>query len=134
MKLNKKGGVTLEEKEIRSINPENHIEHLFKKGKIKPVETEQEFWSEYKKDKKRISKLFRKSYKAFSNPISFIEEYENILAEMEFKGLVTPEWVQGQRERLYREMNKPDEFKEWVSGMKDRIYNKKDEILKKIKN
>ena len=91
------------------------------KKKFKRVETEEEYWREHKKMKKAIGKLFRKSYKMLNDPQAFIEKYENLLAEYEFKGVVSPEWSQQQRERLYREMNSPNEFKDWVEKGKKRL-------------
>ncbi|MFW6130938.1 MAG: hypothetical protein ACOC56_07115, partial [Atribacterota bacterium] len=72
------------------------------------------------------------------DPEGFIEDYETLLAEMEFIGLVSAEWSQSQRERLYREMNKPQEFKSWVeSGLekakKKLPFHRKKELEKEIK-
>ncbi len=92
--------------------------------KLKRIETEEEYWKKHKEYKKKINKLFRKSYKFLTDPLGFVNEFENILAEMEFIGLVSMEWTQGQRERLYREMNKPSEFKQWIIDSRENIRNK----------
>ena len=92
--------------------------------KLKRIETEEEYWKKHKEYKKKINKLFRKSYKFLTDPLGFVNEFENIVAEMEFIGLVSMEWTHGQRERLYREMNKPSEFKQWIIDSRENIRNK----------
>ena len=87
---------------------------------LKKVESKEEYYSELKVYKKKINKLFRSGYKMLKDPDKFIENYETLLAEMEFIGLVTPEWSQSQRMRLFSELNKPNEFKDWVeTGFKN---------------
>ena len=91
---------------------------------LKRISTEEEYWKKHKEYKKKIARLMRKSYKFIKDPQRFIDEFENLLAEMEFIGLVSSSWSQGQRERLYREMAKPEEFKEWVSESQRRMREK----------
>jgi hypothetical protein len=95
-----------------------------KKVTYKRVQNEEEYWKEHKKMKKEISNLFRKSYKMLTKPEEFLEKYENMLAKYEFKGVISEEWSQKQRERLYRELNKPEEFKEWVKKGKENLKKK----------
>ena len=99
---------------------------------LKKITSEDEYWKQHKIYKKSMNKLFRKGFKYLTNPLGFIDEIEQLLAEMEFIGLVSPEWSQGQRERLYRELGKPTEFKGWVMSKGEVLYEqietKKDEL------
>lgn len=94
-------------------------------------ELEKKFKSETKKYKKRIAKLLKNSYKMFNNKLDMLYELELLWQEMEFIGLVDDEWVQYQRERLYRELNNPEEFKQWLSYNKDKLKSKINKALKK---
>lgn len=123
-KIKQKGEELSKDKNKIQDKANQHVFELYKEGVLKRVETENEFWTEFKKYKKKINKLMRKSYKFFGEPKEFIEQFENILAEMVFVGVVTEEWAQGQRERLYRELNKPEEFKDWVDEGKKKIKEK----------
>lgn len=104
---------------------------------FKQVTSEEEYWKEHKQMKKRINKLFRKSFKFLYKPNDFIDEYENILAEYTFKGVVSDEWADSQRKRLYNELNKPEEFKEFTEDVKQKILSRKDKavdyVSKKVK-
>lgn len=88
------------------------------------VKTEEEYWKKHKEMKKEIKKLFRSSYKMLNDPEGFIKKYELMLAKYEFIGVVSSEWVDGQRKRLYNELNKPSEFKESVVRAKDKLKSK----------
>lgn len=99
---------------------------------FKQVSSEEEYWKEHKAMKKRINKLFRKSYKFLYKPNDFIDEYENILAEYTFKGVVSDEWSDYQRKRLYNELNKPEEFKEFTEDVKQKILARKDKAVKYV--
>jgi len=106
----------------------------FTKGELKRITNEKEYWEQHKIYKKKITKLMRKSYKFFTDGFNFIREIEILYSEMEFIGLVSEEWVQGQRERLLREMNSPYEFKMWVLDSRDKLKNSLKSRYEKIKS
>lgn len=120
----------------QTMNKYNNDDDSNSKGKVvfKQVSTEEEYWKEHKAMKKRINKLFRKSFKFMYKPSDFINEYENILAEYTFKGVVSDEWADKQRKRLYKELNHPEEFKEFTEQVKQNILKRKDKAISFIKN
>lgn len=107
---------------------ENVVEEL------KKVETEKEYWQKHKEMKKDIKKLFRSSYKLMHNPNEFIKKYDLMLSKYEFIGVISSEWADEQRIRLFNEMNKPEEFKDWVSDVKKGLSEKKKRTINKIKS
>lgn len=112
--------------------------YILNQGSKSNKEFEKEFWKLFKFYKKKINKLIRKFYRFYGDETRFIYDFELILTEMEYIRLVSSKWVQEQRERLYRELNSPAEFKSWIDeGMlrsSEYIDNKKDYIKKKIDN
>jgi len=94
--------------------------------KIKPIETEKEYWEAHEVFKKTISRHTRKVKSYLGNPMNYINEFEAILKEGVRIKVITKEYAQEQRQRIYNELNKPSEFKEWVG-------NKLNNAKKKIK-
>jgi len=90
----------------------------------KKIETEAEYKEQLKIYKKRMNKLWRNPYKFLSKPKEYLKKFEDLLEEMVYIGLVDLEWANSQRERFYRELNSPNEFKEWLSEKKEAIIKK----------
>jgi len=91
---------------------------------LKKIESEKEYKEQLKVYKKRIGKLFRTGYKCLANPDKFLKEFDTTLDEMVFINLVTQEYANNQRKRLYRELNKPQEFKSWLDDSIGKIKSK----------
>lgn len=110
-------------------------EYKKKPNKVfKQVSSQQEFDREYKNFKKDTNKLFKKGFKFLKDPQGFIDAYEGLLSEYQFKGVISEEWASHQRKRLYRELNKPEEFRELAEKTKANIKRNKDKALNFITN
>lgn len=81
--------------------------------KLKRIESEEEYWIKHKEYKKKLNVLFRKSFKYIGRPHDFAVAYDKVLDEMEFIGLVSPEWCMQQRTRFYDMLKSPD-LKGWI--------------------
>lgn len=92
--------------------------------KLKKIESEQEYWEQHKIYKKKLAKYCRKGYKYLLKQDEFIDGFESILLEMEFIGLTTHKWTLEQMQRLFNELNSPNEFKNWVERSKKRLIKK----------
>ena len=92
--------------------------------KLKVIETEEEYKIQLKKYKKRLGKLFRTAFRHLGNPHIFLNEFDKTLDEMVFIRLITPEFATSERIRLYRELNKPNEFRGWISDSLEKVKKK----------
>ena len=91
---------------------------------LKVIETEQEYKEQLKIYKRRIGKLFKTAFRHLAEPEVFFNKFDNTLDEMVFIKLVTPEFAQSERMRLYNELNRPAEFRSWIDDSISKVKNK----------
>lgn len=85
------------------------------------IESEEQYWEEFKKWKKR----FKKARKRFRrNPISYVQEMENLLNEAVDRDLLEKEDADRNINRMYRELNIPNEFKDDIGKAKQYVRKK----------
>lgn len=70
-------------------------------------ESEEEYWEEYNKWKKRMKKLRNKLIR---NPGNYIQEFHDIMYEAVDRELLEKEYVDEKMENLYKEFRLPQEF------------------------
>jgi len=130
---NKKGGVSLEDTEdfMKSIEERVYSEFVNKdivilnQGTAPDKEFKVMFDNEYNKYKKELKKLLRSAYKNIFNPIKTLEGLEYIWYKYTFIGVLDEEYVEGQRERMYKSMEIPDiDIRKKVEVIKQKINNR----------
>lgn len=99
---------------------------------LKPIESEKEFWIKNKEYNKKMSKAFRNWKGWIKSPVGMVEHIDTLLEEMLFIGLYSEKEIMQQRERLYKEMNSPQEFKNWIADHRDSFKNKMVKTAKKL--
>lgn len=127
------GGVFVEDtdKFMDNIEKKVYQEFLDKKivilsqGNMSNTEFKLKFDSEYNKYKKELKKLLRSSYRNVFNPLKTLEGLEYIWYKYEFIGVLTDDYVDGQRDRMYNSMQFPDiDIKNKVMAIKNKISKK----------
>lgn len=99
---------------------------------LKPIESEKEFWIKNKEYNKKMSKAFKNWKGWLKSPVSMVENIDTLLEEMLFIGLYSDKEIMEQRERLYKELNSPLEFKNWISEHRDNFKQKMINSVKKF--
>lgn len=90
-------------------------------------ESEEEYWEEFKKWKKRMKKLRNKLLKS---PANYIDEFTDIMYEAVDRELLEKEYVEEKLEKLYKEFRLPQEF---INDIKAGKKSAKDYIKKRAK-
>lgn len=80
---------------------------------IKQVTSEEEYWKYHAIYLKKIKEL-NNIKKAIMYPDEHIKKFETIMAEMLAYGLVDIEWVNEQRQKIYKSLNYPSTLRNWV--------------------
>jgi len=86
------------------------------------------FEYQYSMYKKELKKLLRTAYRNVFNPIKTIEGLEYIWCKYVFIGVLSEEYVIGQRDRMYKNMQFPD------VDIKNKVIAIKNKINKRFKN
>lgn len=95
------------------------------------IESEKQYWEEFKKWKKRFNKITWKQMK--SNPYKYVEEIENLLNEAVDRDLLEKEYVDKKLNRLYKELQMPNKFKDDIQGGKRYLRKKAKELKQNFK-
>jgi len=129
----KTGGVIVDDtdKFMESIEKRVYKEFLDKKiviltqGNISNKDFKKLFDEEYTNYKKELKKLLRSAYKNVFNPLKTLEGLEYIWYKYSFIGVLTEDYVDKQRERMYNSLQFPDiDIKNKVMAIKNKIRKK----------
>lgn len=102
---------------------QQHLDNKLMNGEIeiltdKTPNLEEKYNMYYSEYKKKLKKLIRSARKYIMRPYDFLEEFEFLIQEMRFVGIIDEEYEEYQRERLHREIEAPNEFKAEVEKAK----------------
>lgn len=97
---------------------------------ISEVTSEKEYWDKHKEYNKKIKKLSRDFKLLIYYPEDYIKKFEILLCEMVSYGLVSLEWANSKRKKLYDDLKNPVKYKGWVIKKLEKI---RDKQLKKKK-
>lgn len=127
---NKKGGVSIDDtdKFMKDIETRVYNEFVNKEifilnqNNLSNEEFKVLYDNEYNNYKKELKKLLRTAYKNVFNPLKTLEGLEYIWCKYIFIGVLSEEYVEGQRNRMYSSMNTPDlDIRNKVDKIKQKI-------------
>jgi hypothetical protein len=98
---------------------------ILNQGKMSNREFKAKFDAHFTQYKKELKKLFRGAYRDLFNPLKTLEELEYMWYKYQFIGILDSEYVEEQRNRMYRQMQFPDiSVKNYVMKIKNKIKNR----------
>lgn len=127
---NKTGGVTLQDTENFIKNIEKRVFDEWKEKKIVILnqgsmsnrEFKVKFDTQFDEYKKELKKLLRSAYKNVFNPIKTLEGLEYLWYKYIFIGVLDEEYVEMQRNRMYKAMEYPSiDIQEQALKIKQKI-------------
>lgn len=119
--------VDLKEKiDLESINKEayEHVMERIREGELYITDdktSDNDFWRQFKKLKKEKEKFVKNFRKYYNNPQRAVLEFEKILYAFELTGTLASEDVQANREKLYEELGKPEEYASWIRNKRKEL-------------
>lgn len=117
-------GYDLREDNIKELT-EKYIYQLYIDKKLVIVKDKDKWFDKVREFKKLIKYFVKVKGRDFMHDkYLYLFVFELILTSMDFYNIGTKEWLQAQRERLYRELKQPKEFKHHIEMMRQELKNK----------